>query len=250
MDDPAQKIIDSPVVTPSNGPAPSQNVSTTPTARAQTIAVFDFDGTLTRYDSFVRFLILVLLKYPARVFSCWVLPLDVLGHKLGWRGRAWLKQRFMRRILRGLGTEELEPVVVWLRDQLLQNGFRPEALTEFRTRTAAGQRTLLLSAGLDVYLEPIAAHLGFTDCICSVAQRDAKGVLTGWLDGQNCMEAEKVQRLNALIGVDRSTWHVVAYGDSAEDLALLQAADEAYMVNATGRLAYQCAVINARVVRW
>jgi HAD superfamily hydrolase (TIGR01490 family) len=156
----------------------------------------------------------------------------------------------MGRILRGLGTQELEPVVVWLRDQLLQNGFRPEALMELRRRNAVGQRTLLLSASLDIYLEPIAAHLGFTECICSVAQRDTKGILTGWLEGKNCVDGEKVQRLNALIGVDRSIWHVVAYGDSAADLALLEAADEAYMVNPTGRLAYQCASVNARVVRW
>lgn len=249
MDDPARQVTDN-AVPQSNSFAPNLNVSATPAVGAQTIAVFDFDGTLTRYDSFVRFLMLVLLKYPARVFSCWVLPLDVLRHKLGWRDRTWLKQRFMGRILRGLGTQELEPLVVWLRQQLLRNGFRPEALTEFRTRTAAGQRTLLLSAGLDVYLEPIAAHLGFTDCSCSVAQRDARGVLTGWLEGENCVDGEKVQRLSTLIGPDRSTWHVVAFGDSAADLALLEAADEAYMVNARGRLAQQCAAISARVIRW
>ena len=216
----------------------------------RTMAVFDFDGTLTRSDSFVRFLSLVLIEYKTRLASCWGLPLDVTRHLLGWRDNTWLKQRFMNRILRGLNDNDLAPITLRLRDELLHRGFRPKAIAELRRHTALGHRTVLLSASLDIYLGPIASHLGFSDCVCTVAEREGNGILTGRLHGANCYGVEKVRRLTELIGRERELWHVVAYGDSAADLALLATADESYMVNASGTLARKSVAINARVIRW
>jgi HAD superfamily hydrolase (TIGR01490 family) len=218
--------------------------------RDRVIAVFDFDGTITRYDSFVRFLSLVLRKYPERLISSWELPIDVVRHKCGWRDNTWLKQRFMRKILRNLHAKDLESVTHQLHDGLLEGGFRTGAMKELNRHISLGHRTLLLSASLDIYLKPIAANLGFSDCGCSVAERDAQGALTGRLRGANCLNFEKVHRLNELIGTERNAWRVIAYGDSAADLPLLEAADEGYMINASQRLARQSEAINAQTIQW
>lgn len=217
---------------------------------SQTMAVFDFDGTLTYKDTFVRFLYLVLAEHKARLAACWELPLDVTRYMLGWRDNSWLKQRFMHRILRGLTDSDLSPIGIRLRNELLHRGFRPGAITELKRRTELGHRRVLLSAGLDIYLVPIARHLGFSDCVCSIAERDGRGALTGRLLGANCHGAEKVRRLEALIGQKRAAWHIVAYGDSAADLALMEAVDEGFLVNASGTLARKAAAIRAQVIQW
>jgi len=216
----------------------------------RTVAAFDFDGTVTRYDSLLLFLRLVLNRYPSRIKSCWSLPFEMAQYIAGVRDNTWMKHRYMGPIMRGLSVADLSPVVDQVCDRLMADGVRPAALEEIERRKDAGHRTVLVSGSLDVYLEPITARLGLSDCLCTVAERDAQGRFTGLLSGANCISAEKVRRLNVLLGEDRGSWRVDAYGDSAADLPLLQAADTGYMINAKGRLARQSRSVNATMVRW
>jgi HAD superfamily hydrolase (TIGR01490 family) len=216
----------------------------------RTVAVFDFDGTVTRYDSLLLFLRLVLNRHRSRIKSCWSLPFEMAQYKIGVRDNTWLKHRYLGAIMRGLSVADLSPVVDQVCDRLLSNGIRPAARAEIERRKEVGHRTVLVSGSLDVYLETMAARLGLSDCLCTIAECDTHGRFTGRLSGANCIYAEKVHRLNVLLGEDRGSWQVDAYGDSVVDLPLLRAADNAYMINAKGRLARQSRSANATVIRW
>ncbi|HEX7639090.1 MAG TPA: HAD-IB family phosphatase, partial [Burkholderiaceae bacterium] len=89
-----------------------------------------------------------------------------------------------------------------------------------------GHRVVLASAGLDLYLEPVARALGIADLLCTrLAVRD--GRFTGELDGPDCTGPEKLRRVEALLGgLDGIELH--AYGDSAGDRELLAAARHAH----------------------
>jgi len=80
-----------------------------------------------------------------------------------------------------------------------------------------GDRIVVVSGGLDVYLAPWCAAQG-VELLCSVlAERD--GRITGY-DGAQCVGEEKVRRIRALCD-PRAYAAVHAYGDTHEDLAML-----------------------------
>ena len=91
---------------------------------------------------------------------------------------------------------------------------------------AAGDRCVLVSASLDLWLQPWAQRHGFAAVLCSQLAADADGRASGRLAGANCFGAEKVRRLEAWLAGTRP--RLVAYGDSRGDLPLLDFADEGW----------------------
>ncbi len=214
------------------------------------VAVFDLDGTLTRYDTYLRYLIGFLLRNPCRVFRTALLPFDVIAHKIGARDNTWLKKRFLSAILSGLTDEDLHAWTHSFVDTLVARGLRPGALERLRQHQLAGDRTILLSASPDIFVREIADRLGFSECECTIAERDQAGRLTGNLAGGNCYGPEKQRRMERLLGNGRAGVHVVAYGDHRSDLPLLRWADEGILVNpsqALGRVARQ---FQLKTVHW
>ena len=65
------------------------------------IVVFDLDGTITRYDTYVRFLLYVIARKPLKLARLPLLSIDVLRHKLGSQTNSWLKKRFLSALLAG-----------------------------------------------------------------------------------------------------------------------------------------------------
>lgn len=84
----------------------------------------------------------------------------------------------------------------------------------------------MVSASLDLYLEPTAAALGFDDLLCTSPSANHL-VFDGGLAGKNCRGPEKVSRLRNLLG-NLADFEIYAYGDSAGDRELLEKADHAY----------------------
>ena len=204
-------------------------------AEKTVIAVFDLDGTITRSDTFLPFLLGFLLKNPSRVFRCILLPLYALIFWTGLRGNDWAKQRFLTRVCGGASRQALADYSTDFAALVVQNGLLPGAVAAIEAHRARGDRLILITASLDLYVDAIARHLDFDDVLASrVAWRTAGdfGVtLDGRLDGENCYGANKVERLRAFLANDKRSMQIVAYSDHASDLPLLAVADFGYVVN-------------------
>jgi HAD superfamily hydrolase (TIGR01490 family) len=100
---------------------------------------------------------------------------------------------------------------------------RPAALERIRWHKAQGHRLVMVSASLSFYLEPIAQQLGFDDLLCTELAA-SEGVCSGELQGENCRAAEKVRRLQSLLG-KLEDYEIYAYGDSDGDTEMLAVAD-------------------------
>lgn len=81
----------------------------------------------------------------------------------------------------------------------------------------------MVSASLDLYLQPIADALGFDKPPCTNVSTNHH-VFNGELQGRNCRGAEKVSRLQALLG-DLASVEIYAYGDSNGDREMLEVAN-------------------------
>lgn len=187
------------------------------------VAVFDFDGTITRGDSTTAF---CRAAFPERLLPAILRSAPSLaGYALGRVARQRLKESLLTTVLGGREEPEVRALGAAWAARRLPGMVRPPALERLRWHQARGDRVVLASASLELLVEPWARTAGVHDVLASRLEvRD--GRLTGRLAGRNCYGPEKVARLTALLG-DLDGIDLYAYGDSRGDRELLAAARHA-----------------------
>jgi phosphatidylglycerophosphatase C len=203
-------------------------VSAVPDAAPRTgLAVFDFDGTLTRRDTLLGFLVRVAgVSRVARALAA-----EGRGLVLGLRDDARrdpTKAAVLARVLGGRSATEVDAVAREYGQHVVERALRPDMRARLEWHRAQGHELCIVSASLEPYLRVAADRLGVGLLACTELEVDAEGRLTGRLVGGNCRRAAKVDRLRALVDLD--AYEVWAYGDSTGDTELLAAADHAVWV--------------------
>jgi HAD superfamily hydrolase (TIGR01490 family) len=102
---------------------------------------------------------------------------------------------------------------------------RPAALERIDWHKSRGDRIVIVSASLDVYLEPWCAAMEL-EVICTRLETHGER-LTGRYMGGDCCGPEKARRVRERIRVSNYPT-IYAYGDSDEDRELLGMADRRY----------------------
>ena len=203
---------------------------------ARRIAAFDFDGTLSRRDTLVPFLVRCrgALAVGSTLARC--APGSVRAKVSGSTGDLHHRDRAKARILRELFTGR---DASWLEEQGagfaedLPRRIRPEMLDQLAWHRDQDHEIVIVSASLGAYLRPLAPVLG-VDHVIAVELESVAGVLTGEMVGPNVRGPEKTVRLQAWLNGD-SLEGLWAYGNSSGDEELLAMADVATWVNRTGR---------------
>ena len=154
-----------------------------------TIAVFDFDGTLTLRDSFLPFLsaiagrrryLLGLLKLsPVLLAYCFKLVPN-------WRA----KEAMLSHFLAGVSTTQLISASERFARQRLPKLLRPEAIARLAWHQQKGHRTLIVSASLEAYLQPWAELMGI-DYIAGTRLESRDGYITGRILGKKLLWPRK-----------------------------------------------------------
>jgi phosphatidylglycerophosphatase C len=203
----------------------------------RTVAAFDFDGTLTRRDTLMPFLLEVCGPLAvARALAAVAGPAaSALMVDLGERGgtghvRAAAKERLFVRLLAGKDEAELVTAGQRFAHKLIGSpGLRPDTYERWQQHLAERHEVVLVSASPQLYVDPLARLLGGEAGLGTRLQVGPDGRLTGRLDGPNCRGPEKVRRLDdwlrATGSPDPTAVTVYAYGDSAGDDELLRRAN-------------------------
>lgn len=187
------------------------------------IAVFDFDGTITKKDSMMA---LIRYAFGAKRLSRWValnIPWLVLM-KLGLMPSVTVKERLLSYFLCGMHYDCFERICDGFFKTIGREILRDDALECIRRHKANGDYTIIASASADVWVKPFADCLGIDRLISSRLEVSSDGKLTGKLIGENCKGREKVARLKEIFP-ERTDYVIEAYGDSSGDKELLQFAD-------------------------
>lgn len=194
------------------------------TKAPETLAVFDFDGTLTTQDSMLAFCRFVAgpVTYAAGFLS--LLP-SLIAFKLGRLSNTDAKELFLTRFLGGKSRRKLESAAEKFAEHEIPRMLRPKGLVKLKEYQAAGCRVVIVSASLDLWLKSWTEKIG-VELLCSEGEWE-DNLFTGKLAGPNCHGPEKVERLLTLVKGQRPS-RVIAYGDSSGDTELLEWADEGY----------------------
>jgi phosphatidylglycerophosphatase C len=192
------------------------------------VAAFDFDGTLSRRDTFLPFLQKVCgaqRLYRALARSGPALSRMAVGRA----DRDAVKDALLVRLLAGHPADQLaEQGVAYAQFLRSSDRLRPDTLARAREHVDRGHRVVLVSASPSVYLEPLAADLGFDAALATRLEVDDRGCITGRMLGGNCRGPEKVARLEAWLAGGEPP--VYAYGNSSGDRELLARAHVGVLV--------------------
>jgi HAD superfamily hydrolase (TIGR01490 family) len=207
----------------------------------QQLAIYDMDRTITRTGTYTPFLL-----HAARRIAPWRLALApaVLGAMIGYAGklidRKRLKEINQALLLgRGISAADLSRVTASFAELIWRTNIHPGALAAIAADRAAGRRLVLATASYRLYVEAIAAKLGFDDVIATDSMRGLDDRILPLVDGENCYGPAKLRMIEAWLmkqGLSRSDVRVRFYSDHVSDAPVLDWADEPFAVNASARL--------------
>lgn len=186
------------------------------------LALFDFDGTITKKETISEFLRFCIGNARFVLAVVKIFP-SILGYFSGLIGNQEIKERLLFETVGGWQEEWLVEKGQEFAEKRLPSLVRPKALERIQWHKERGDRIVLISASLIYYLRPWADIVGIKEVI-GVELEVEDGRITGKLLGENCYGAEKVRRLGELLDISNFD-EIYAYGDSRGDREMLALAN-------------------------
>lgn len=191
------------------------------------IALFDFDGTLTRHDTFITFARHA--RGRSGFLKAFVRSLPVLVRwKLGLTTNSKAKETLFGNLYRGMTADEFDRLCTTFAD-VVSHDLNERGMRLLDNHIRAGDEVYIVSASPASWIRPWAIMHGIKDVIATGIEIDAYGRLTGRFSTPNCHGKEKVRRAEATLGplAGYESW---AYGDSDSDRFILEVADHSEMI--------------------
>ena len=188
------------------------------------LILFDIDGTLTTKDTMLEYIKFV--RGNGRfLWGMFVLLPVLVGMKAGMVRNDVAKMRLLKFHFKGMSRKELEEKAEAFAREVFPGLLRPGGLKALEEYRAAGDRILLVSASLRLWIGPWARSQDLE--LLSTEGRWADGRFAGELATPNCHGPEKVTRIKAHLDLGDYP-EVIAYGDSSGDTEMLALADQGH----------------------
>lgn len=193
--------------------------------KQRTIAIFDFDGTLTTKDTlleFIKFVCGIKAFYIGFLLHSPLLIWMKLGIYPNWKA----KQKVFSWFFKGM------PYTTFAKygenfAKVVKTMMKETTLDILRKHQSEGADIYVISASVDEWVRPFCTLLGVKDVIATQIETDSKGMLTGRFASPNCYGKEKVRRFLEA-EPSRSEYYLYAYGDSRGDKEIISFADNGF----------------------
>ena len=217
------------------------------------VAAFDFDGTLTRGGSVWKFLSAMRGRRVVALAAIPLTPKLVRAALFGGHAADEAKEALFRRTLAGLDAGEVARRAGDFGLRHYRSRCRIKVRSRLDWHRRQGHRLVIVSASPECYVGVVGQELGVDAVIATKLAVDERGRLTGRFDGHNCRGEQKLLRLRQWLeaspaALDGEGAHahdahattdpaapdrpgaggppfIWAYGNSAGDRRLLEAAD-------------------------
>ena len=191
----------------------------------ETIAAFDFDGTLTRSDTFLMFLIFQ-FGFPAFLKSLWSNLAILMKYVFRKVSNHEAKQAIFSYFFKGMKITEFDAACRRFALSKIPGQINRKAIEKCDWHRQNGHHIIIVSASIRNWIEPWAKQYGFKAVIGTEVELDNE-ILTGQFAGKNCHGPEKVTRLLSHYP-ERNNYYLYDYGDSKGDRDMMKFADFPY----------------------
>ena len=186
------------------------------------LALFDFDGTISKRDSFIDFIIFAIGLRRFIISSVFLSPVIVL-YKLHIISNSKAKEVTFSHFFKGWNISQFEDVASRYSKEKLPRLIKASALKKLLWHKEKGHIVVIVSASMEHWLKDWCAMLNF-DLIATKCQYN-EGKVTGKFLTKNCYGHEKVRRIKEKYSLAHFE-HIYAYGDSQGDKEMRQLADD------------------------
>ncbi len=189
-----------------------------------TLALFDFDGTITTDDSLIKFIRFVV----GDVKTLWgmiLLSPILITYKLKFIPNYKAKQIMLSYFFQGMDEQQFQKVAEEYSIKHIDTILRPKAMERITWHKDLGHKVIIVSASIECWIRPWCEQNGLDLIATRVEIKD--GLMTGKFLTKNCYGIEKVNRVKEAYNLDDYD-HIYAYGDSRGDKELLELADKSF----------------------
>ena len=191
----------------------------------KTIVAFDFDGTLTKKDSFIKFIKFskgntVFYKKLPVLFLIWI------AFRLNLTKRDAAKEKVFSIFFKGMSLVEFNKHCS-LFSKEIDKLLRKDAVKTINKYLKDDIILVIISASIKNWIQPWAYNNDINIVLSTELEVDSNGLLSGKFSSLNCRGKEKVNRLIDKFP-NREAYELIVYGDSSGDRELIKFADKKY----------------------
>ena len=188
------------------------------------IAFFDFDGTITREDSTIKFIRYFVGDVKFVIGLSVLFPLMIL-YKLKIINNNIIKQIIISYYFKGKDFEDFKSKAEYFSLNKLNTLIRKKALEKISWHKNNGHTVVVVSASIDLWLRPWCQENGI-NLISTMLETDNR-IITGKTHKKNCYGPEKVARILEKYNLSDYSY-IYAYGNSRGDYEMLSIAHESH----------------------
>lgn len=193
---------------------------------SKTLVLFDFDGTMTKKDTFPAFIFYAFGKTKG-IIGFLVHAPYILFYFLGLINGSVLKQKIVSYFFKGMNADTIYKKGQAFTEELNVKGMNAEVMNEFMQYQLKGYEMCIVSASLDVWIAPFAKIYNINHICTETEISDNK--FTGKLKTPNCNGKNKAVRIKESYNLNNYD-NIIAYGNSKGDEAMLNLANERHIV--------------------
>lgn len=191
---------------------------------SSTLALFDFDGTITKKDTlfaFIRF-----TKGRSRFFWGMIRLLPWLFiNRIGITSNAKAKEKILGYFFKKMNYATFKRHGEHFCNERLQSLLRTDAIEKIQWHLSQYHRVIIVSASVREWISPWAEQMGIEWITTEMEVKDNR--LTGKFSTPNCNGEEKINRIRQFLSPEDYQL-IYAYGDTHGDKPMLAMAQKSY----------------------
>ena len=188
------------------------------------LALFDFDGTITKDDSLLKFIRFVVGDVRF-VFGLVVLSPILVAYKLKLIPNYKAKQKMLSWFFKGMSKEAFLKVANEYSLVHIDKILRSKAIEKINWHKNQGHKVVVVSASIECWLRPWCEKNGLELIATKLEIKD--DIVTGKLLSKNCYGVEKANRIKEIYNL-KDFEYIYSYGDSSGDKQMLELAHEKF----------------------
>ncbi len=204
------------------------------------LAIYDMDRTITRSGTYTPFLLhIARRRAPWRLLLAPFALVFMAAYGVKLISRSKLKELNLALLIGGrFDQSEIQGLIDDYAAKTIAGNSYGEAIAQVETDRKAGYRLVLATASYHLYVDAIAAQLGFDDVIATGLETQ-NGAVLARIDGENCYDDAKLRKIKAWMereGLARENCDIRAYSDHISDVPMLEYAGHAFATNPSAAL--------------